>query len=152
MSVTVKVEMKPVRQLLKDHGLDREGHVQKYWTGIVNKRIEGYMPYRTGMLATKLKFMAGPGEIKVAGPYARYQYYGKVMVNAATGKGPAFIPGIGFRYRKFTKLRVTDRPLEYDRTKRPEAGPFWDRLLIAAEGDVMLAEMREYINRTGGSA
>ena len=44
----------------------------------------------------------------------KYLYYGKAM----EGKAPK---------------RVTDRPLEYTKTKNPRAGPFWDRALCAAE-------------------
>lgn len=148
MSTTVKVKMKSVNQILRDHGLEKDGPAQRYWTGIVNKRLTPYMPFQSGALATKLKFQASPSEIVVAGPYARYQYEGKVMVNAKTGKGPAFL--VGYRYKKGTILKVTERPLTYDTTKNPKAGPLWDRRLVANEMDAMTEKMRRYIRRREG--
>ena len=84
------------------------------------------------MLATKLKFVSSPTEITVNGPYARYQYYGKVMV----GKPPK---------------QVTDTDLTYDKTKHPSAGPFWDRRLMAAEKDAILRDVGARIKRGGYS-
>lgn len=79
-------------------------------------------------LGDKAQIIKSPTEIEVLGPYARYQYYGKVMV----GKAPK---------------TVTDRDLKYDKTKNPQAGPFWDRTLMAAEGDQIVSELQGYINR-----
>lgn len=145
MSVTVKIKIPSVQQLLERCGVTPTGDVQAYWTSMVNKRLTRYMPYRSGALATKLKQITGPTTITVSAPYARYQYYGKAMVNAATGNGPRYIPGIGFRWPKGATLAVTDRDLQYDTTKNAAAGPFWDRRLVSAEQSAMLAEMRRYI-------
>lgn len=145
----IKTEMQPIAQILKNHGLDSNGRVQLYVTNMVNRRLTRYMPFRSGALATKLKYVASPTEIVVNAPYARYQYYGKVMVNAATGKGPALIPDVGYRFPKGSKLMATGRDLEYDRTKNPEAGPFWDRRLMAKEKEQMVREVQNYIDGTG---
>ena len=149
MRTKVKVEMKPVDTILTRLGVNKTGDVQMQLTRIINKRITRYMPFRTGALATKLKHITSPTEITVIAPYARYQYYGKAMVNAKTGKGPALIPGVGYRYRKGTILKATDRDLEYDKTKNPEAGAFWDRRLMAAEKDAIAADIQDYIRRIG---
>lgn len=147
MSTRIKVEMKPVNTILTRLGVDKTGDVQMQVTRIVNQRITRYMPYRTGALATKLKYIKSPTEIEVLGPYARMQYLGKVMVNAATGKGPMNIPGVGLRYRKGTILKATDRDLQYDTSKNPRAGPYWDRRMMAAEGDQIVAELQAYVDR-----
>lgn len=125
---TVKVEMKPVNTILTRLGMNKDGDVQSFLVNTVNRRITRYMPFRTGALATKLKYIKSPTEIEVVGPYAKYQYYGKVMV----GKAPK---------------TVTGRDLTYDKTKNPQAGPFWDKRMMAAEGDQIAAEIQEYINR-----
>lgn len=132
MSTKVKLEMKPIATILARLGIDKNGRVQRFLTETVNRRITRYMPFRTGVLATKLKFVSSPTEITVNGPYARYQYYGKVMV----GKPPK---------------QVTDTGLTYDKTKHPNAGPFWDRRLMAAEKDVILREVGACIKRGGHS-
>lgn len=59
------------------------------------------------------------------GPYARYLYYGKVMVDSVTGKGPANIPGVGYRFRKGATLKPTDRNLVFTKTVHPQAQAYW---------------------------
>ena len=152
MAIKVTLKMNPTWQIIKAKGLDENGDVQKFLINTVNNRIGRYMPASsaTAVLATKKKFIAGPTQIVVQGPYARYQYYGKVMVNAKTGKGPMNIPGVGLRYKKGTVLKETDRPLDYDTTFHKDAGPFWDRALMAAEGKAIEADVQAYIDRKAG--
>ena len=154
MSTRIRVEMKPINTILTRLGVDKNGDVQKQATRIINRRITRYMPYRTGALSTKLKYIKSPTEIEVLARYARYQYYGKVMVNSKTGKGPALIPGVGYRYKKGTILEATDKNLD-QKPRSPgndRAGPFWDRRLMANEGDAILAEIQEYIRTRGGKS
>ena len=125
--IRVRVKMKPVNTVLTRMGVKADGDVQMFVTNTVNRRITRYMPFRSGALATKLKHIKSATEIEVLGPYARYQYYGKVM------EGPA-------------PKAVTDRDLKYDKTKNPLAGPFWDRRLIANEGAQIAGEVRRYVS------
>ena len=121
--------MKPISEIIKSKGLDENGDVQKFHTANVNRRIGKYMPHLNGVLETKLKIVRGT-KIIVLGPYAKYQYHGKVMV------GPA--PKV-----------VTDRPLNYTKNAvdgNPQAGPYWDRALVAAEGDALVADVQRYID------
>lgn len=150
MSTRIKVEMKPVDTILTRLGVGKNGDVQMQVTRIINNRITKYMPFRTGVLSTKSKRIKSPTEIEVAAPYALYMYYGKVMVNSKTGKGPAFIPGVGYRYRKGTVLKATERDLNYDLTKHPKAGPFWDRRMMASEAAQIAHDIQVYVNRRGG--
>ena len=125
--IRVRVKMKPVNTILTRMGVKPDGDVQMFVTNTVNRRITRYMPFRSGALSTKLKHIKSATEIEVLGPYARYQYYGKVM------EGPA--PKV-----------LTDRDLKYDKTKNPLAGPFWDRRLIANEGAQIADEVRRYVS------
>lgn len=150
MITRISVDMKPVNTILTRLGIDNNGDVQKFATETINRRITRYMPAsQSEVLSTKKKFVISPTEIEILGPYARYQYYGKVMVNSKTGKGPSLIPGVGYRYRKGTVLKATDRDLKYDTTKNQQAGPFWDRRLMAAEKDAIVSDIQEYIRRKG---
>lgn len=125
--IRVRVKMKPVNTILTRMGVKPDGDVQMFVTNTVNRRIIRYMPFRSGALSTKLKHIKSATEIEVLGPYARYQYYGKVM------EGPA-------------PKAVTDRDLKYDKTKNPLSGPFWDRRLIANEGAQIAGEVRRYVS------
>lgn len=68
--------------------------------------------YKSATLGTKI----GTGNIVYASPYARYQYYGKVMVSSITGSAWA-------RYGE-TKV-LTDRNLNYSTHQHPLAGSYW---------------------------
>ena len=137
MNITGKVTvyMKPTKQILKDKGLGPGGDVQRFHTQNVLRRIQKYMPYRTG---ATIKLTIAQTDINkpfivTDAPYAKYLYYGKVMV----GRAPK---------------TVTSRDLVYTKTKNPQAGPFWDRALVAAEGRVLQRELQAYINRRGGGS
>ena len=137
MNVKVKVKMKPVAQIIKDHGLDRDGDVQKQWTNMVWRRMPRYMPFRSGVLAEKQFRITSPTTIEAMTKYAHFQYAGKVWIDPITGSTLA---------PKYGKKVPTFRNLQYDTTaKHDRAGPLWDKRLIAAEGDAMLEDMRTYI-------
>ena len=143
----LKVDTKPVEAILAKKGLNITGDVQRFHTQNVLRRIVKYMPYRTGA-TIKIMQSQSPVDkpyINLATPYARYIHEGKVMVNAETGSGPPVIPNVGPRWRRGTKLRATERPLTYTKTKNPEAGPHWGERLMAAESDAMLDDLKKYV-------
>lgn len=144
----VQVDMKPVRQIMKRLGIDARGDVQRFHTANVRRRIQRYMPYRSGA-TIKLMIVQSPVEepfIHVNVPYARMLYYGKVMVDPETGLAGFLTPN-GWRSRKGVPKVASGRDIQYDKTKNPKAGPFWDRRLVAAEGAQMAAELQAYVRR-----
>ena len=58
-------------------------------------------------------------------PYARYLYYGKRMVNAKTGKGPRYIPEVGWRWPKGATLRPTEQDLHISTAVHKNATSHW---------------------------
>lgn len=78
-----------------------------------------FVPFLTGSL--NIRTIVDGGTIIYPGPYARYLYYGKVMVDSATGEGPMRIVGKDgtevIRFRKGATLRPINRDL--DIKKRP---------------------------------
>lgn len=129
MRALVKVVMNPTNVIIRDKGLQAGGRVQMFHTANVLRRIQKYMPKDT---STLIKSAINQTDIRkpyiiIDTPYAKYQYYGKVMI------GPA--PKV-----------VTDRPLNYSTAKNPLAGPFWDRRLSVAEGRALSAELQRYID------
>ena len=150
MSTRVKVNMKPVNRIVTRLGLNKTGDVQMQATRIINQRITRYMPYRTGALATKLKFIKSPTEIEVLGPYARYQYYGEVMVDPETRAADFKDKDGQWKSRRGVPKVRSGRPIQYTKTKHPLAGPFWDRRLMAAEGAQIAKELQNYVDRKAG--
>lgn len=87
------------------------------------KDTEPYVPAQT--LSISNRTQVRDNKIIYPGPYARYLYYGKVMVNAATGKGPALIKDVGYRFPKGAKLKPTDRDLDIKTTVHKNAQSHW---------------------------
>ena len=151
MKTKIKLQMKPVDTIVNRLGLGSNGDVQMQATRIINQRITRYMPFRTGVLATKSKYIKSPTEIEVLSPYARYMYYGEVMVDPVT-RAAGFKDKDGqWKSRKDVPKVRSGRPIEYDRTtKHPNAGPFWDKRMMAAEGGQIAAEIQTYVDRKAG--
>lgn len=144
----LRIKMSSPGQIIRSLGVSRDGDVQRYYTHCVSNRMTGYMPAGAqAVLSSKLKFLKSSTEILVLGPYAKYQYFGKVMVNAKTGKGPRMIPGIGPRYLKGTVLKVTSRNLDYSKRPHSRAGPFWDRRMLQMEQPALEREICAYSAR-----
>lgn len=146
----VRVDMKPVKQIMARLGIDARGDVQRFHTANVKRRIQKYMPYRTGA-TIKLMIAQSPVNepfLHVNVPYARMLYYGKVMVDPETGMAGFLTPN-GWRSRRGVAKVASSRDLQYDKTRNPRAGPFWDRRLTAAEGRQMAAELQDYVRRRG---
>ena len=89
----------------------------------VMKDTSPYVPFLTGSLNARTHVVGNT--IVYPGPYARYLYYGRVMVDSITGKGPAKIPEVGYRFRRGATLRPTDRPLNYTKDFHPKATARW---------------------------
>lgn len=104
----------------------------------IKKDTDPFVPALTGSLMqrtriegqTGLSFGPGSGSyIVYPGPYARYLYYGKVMVDSATGKGPMRIVGKDgtevIRFRKGAKLKPIDRDLKFNKSMNRHAQSHW---------------------------
>lgn len=104
------------KEIINKFGLGDHQRVQRYIDMEVLRRCEPYIPFQTGVLQELgvLGTDVGSGEVTWIGPYARYQYYGKVMV----GKAPK---------------KVTDIPLKYNGA--PMRGAFWFERMKADQGE-----------------
>lgn len=107
------------------------------------------MPLLTGSLQQRSHTEDNGRKVVFPGPYGRYQYMGKVMVDAETGSGPRKIPtGPGgefvFRYRKGAKLVATERDLKYT---NPEARAKWFEVAKARNKDYWVAGFKREIGR-----
>lgn len=91
------------------------------------KDTSPYVPMLIGSLNVRTQVVGGT--IIYPGPYARYLYYGKVMVDSVTGKGPMhFIDKMGneqIKFRKGATLKPTDRDLKYTKSEHPQAQDHW---------------------------
>ncbi len=95
----------------------------------VQKDTEDYVPASGAPAGMYTKTQVHGNTIIYPGPYARYLYQGKVMVNAATGKGPMKLineNGVEIlRYREGTTLMPTNRDLKIKQYHHPYAQSHW---------------------------
>ena len=115
----LKVDLSGLEAKIKQGGTNAE----KLLANQIAKDTEPFVPFRNGVLSRNTKVVGN--RIIYPGPYARYLYVGKKMVNAKSGKGPMYIKGVGYRYPKGAILKPTDEPLTYTQTFHPEAQAQW---------------------------
>lgn len=138
------LERKSVAQLLQDKGLDPGGDVQMFHTQNVLNRIVKYMPYKSGMTikVTVAQTNIRKPQIITNMPNAQFLYRGKLMLGDETNSPWA---------RKGETKHAVHKPLHYNKSKNPLAGPYWDKALTAAEGKALQVDLQRYINRKGGT-
>lgn len=131
MNISVQLE-----HALKTEVEKRRPLAQYYLDTQVMADMTPYMPMLTGtfrnLVMQESASLAGSGKVCVTtGISGRYLYYGKVMVDSQTGKGPRrFMTEDGeiiYRYRKGSKLVPSGRNLVYS---NPQARPEWDQVAI----------------------
>lgn len=130
------LEMKATDIMMKNRGLLPMGKVQKFIDQETIRLMAPYTPYRAGILekGATIGTKIGSGEIYQISPYARFQYYGKLMVSAITGSPWAM---------RGEKKILTDRDLVHDKSIHPMAGPFWFSRMKADKKDEILDGARK---------
>lgn len=104
---------------------------QKFIDSECIRLMKPFTPFKNGILekSATLGTKLGSGEIKQIAPYARYQYYGELMVSSITGSSYA---------RNGEKKVLTGTPLNYSTSKHPNAGKLWFERMKAAHKDQIL--------------
>lgn len=136
MEFNGKLDIKSTDILMKERGLQDTGPVQKFIDSECIRLMAPYTPAKGGILekSATLGTKIGSGEINQITPYARFQYYGKVMVSPITGSPWA---------SKGEKKILTDRDLQYDTSKHPLAGKMWFERMIADHKEDILKGARK---------
>lgn len=105
--------------------------VQKYVDSECLRLMTPYTPMRNGVLtrSATLGTKIGSGRIVYNSPYARYQYYGKLMVSSVTGSA----------YAKSGESKVlTDIDLKYDTSRHSQAQRLWFEAMKADKKEQIL--------------
>ena len=127
------MEMKPTSQIKLRLGIEKNGRVQKYLIKRTADYMDKYVPMRDGMLRANIE--VGPDYVIYKSPYAHYQYKGILYVDPDTGsswatKGSTKVP----TSKKLNHVAGT--------------GSNWDKRMMTAEGDDLVAEIQKYIGGT----
>lgn len=136
------LEIKSTDLIIKERGLQDGGPVQKYIDNAVINEMKPYTPKISGILenAPTIGTVIGSGQIKQITPYARYLYYGLLMVSSITGSAYA---------SKGEKKVLTDTPLQYSKAANPLAGKLWFERMKADKKEDILKEAQKVADRGG---
>lgn len=110
---------------------DRFTTVQKFVDSECIRLMVPYTPMGNGILMKNavLGTKIGSGHIYYNSPYARYQYYGKLMVSSVTGSS----------YAKSGEGKVlTDKDLQYNTFRHKKAQKLWFEAMKADKGEAIL--------------
>lgn len=123
LKFTVRTDLTAIEAALRARGTKAEEAVAQQ----IRSDTSPFVPALTESLDQRTRVVGNT--VIYPGPYARYLYYGKVMVNEATGKGPAKFMGKDgnevIRFPKGSKLRATDRNLVFNTSVHPQAQSHW---------------------------
>lgn len=131
---TVKVKINSTNKILKDHGLDQDGRAIRFLRDDADRLMNPYIPMDNGILRRNKSYPSNH-EIKYISPYAKYQYYGKLML-AKNGSSWA---------KKGEKKVLTSRNLKYHTSG---TGPKWDQLMMQRRKNDLIKDLQNYI-KTG---
>lgn len=131
----VKVKINSVNKILKDHGLNQDERVVKFLRDDADRLMNPYIPMDNGILRRNKSYPSNH-EIKYISPYAKYQYYGKLML-AKNGSSWA---------KKGEKKVLTSRNLKYHTSG---TGPKWDKLMLQRHKNDLVKDVENYI-KSGG--
>lgn len=131
--MNIQTNLDDVGTMLRRRGLEPHGRVQQMLTVTCVKEMDPYVPLRTGPL--KNTRVIAPDSVTYRGPYAQYQYYGKLMLAPS---GSAFA-------HKGERKQLTTRDLTY--SGAPKRGPFWDKRMWADKKAKVVADVA---NAAGG--
>ena len=118
---TVSVDVSDAAKSLNCFGPG--GSAQKFFTNELMKLSDSYVPFRNGPLKNSAMMESDGTGIIYNTPYARYHWYGKLMVDPKTGKGAFFKEGYGFWSRPNTPKVLTEKDMQYNGA--PMRGPRW---------------------------
>lgn len=137
----VKAEIKTASEILRNHGLQEGGPVQKLVDGECMRYMGDYMPRRQAGELEHMMVLAttiGSGEIDTPGPFAHYLYEGILYVSPTTGSA----------WAKKNEIKVpTGKELTYNGA--PMRGKKWFERMKADHKEDILRAAQDMANKGG---
>lgn len=113
--ISGRLELSSLADMLRQRGLEENGSVQKFIDSEVIRKCDSKVPMDQGELKRSVvaHSVLGSGIVKYATPYARYLYYGQLMV---ARNGSAWAKSGEVKYVTSTSLKFQGGP---------ERGAYW---------------------------
>lgn len=126
----VEVQLDSEAAMLSRRGLEPGGRMQRLFAVECARQMDPYVPMRQGTL--KNTRFIGPDYVEYRGPYAHYQYIGRLMVGSKTGSAWA-------ESGEPKVYASPPRDLQY--TGAPRRGALWDKRMWADKGPQLVRKM-----------
>lgn len=138
MKISVTVDINPDK-ILDRLGMGTSNTARRFLASEVVRLCDPYVPFRQGTLKNGVVIAPDGSAITYPGPYAHYQYIGKVMgPNIPIKKGGMLV---GF-YSKGPK-QCTGKDLQYHGA--PMRGPQWDKRMMANRRGDLEQSLAKYV-------
>jgi hypothetical protein len=118
ITVTLEESIKPA-EILEG----RATRLERALAWQILKDTAEFLPALTGSFTIRSHVIGN--RVVYPGPYARYLWHGVAMVNSKTGKGPMYIPEVGYRWPRGAILKPTTRPLKFNTAMHAKAQSHW---------------------------
>lgn len=135
MQLNIKIKMNSTNKIIKDHGLDKDGRVVRFLRDTADRFMNPFIPMDNGILRRNKTYPSN-NEIKYTSPYAKYQYYGKLML-AKNGSSWAKLG---------EKKVLTSKNLKYHSSG---TGAKWNELMMQRRKNDLVKDIENFI-KTGG--
>ncbi len=142
---TIELNTMKASDFIEMAGIGQSKEAQRFFCEQLIRLSVPYMPYHDGILMSSAFVTSNNDEIVYDTPYARYLWYGKLMVDPITNKGAFYNPNYGFWSRPNTPKVLTDRNLNF--TGAPKRGPYWVFRAYEANKYALAISVQEYIER-----
>lgn len=130
-----KVLLNKPLKIIQDHGLDVNGRVTASLRNEVDRLSNPYIPFDNGGLR-RLKTYPNNHSIKYISPYARYHYYGELMLTKRDSSWA----------KKGEKKYKAGKRMKYHTSG---TGPKWDKLMMQRRKNDVVRDLQNFINRGG---
>lgn len=145
----MEIEVTTVTTINVDKALgERSQQAKRILANEIIRNADPYVPFKTGFLKNSAIVVGEGDAIQYSGPYARYQWYGKLMVDPITKKGAFFSEDYGFWSRPNTQKELTDRDLHYNDSTGLR-GPFWVERMWADKGKAICSGIERMFENNG---
>ena len=134
----VSVSFPGTDDLLRALNMEEAGKAQQFFTNEIMRFSDPYVPMDSAaILKNSVHPTPGFDGITYSAPYARYHWFGKLMVDPITGKGSFYDPKTGRHWSRPGVAKVlTQRDINYQGA--PMRGAKWtERMWVDHANDIL---------------
>lgn len=143
-NISIKVKMKSINKILKDHGLNEDGRVVQHVRDEADRLMNPFVPMgETGNLR-RLKSYPSASKIKYTSPYAHYQHTGDEYISSKLGVSGIPLKNDKWWSPKGERKKKSGKKLTYH---TPATGSEWEKLMMEKKGKELVKDIQDYIKK-----